>query len=59
MLVIKNIIVNNILPIVVISSISDLAEGTIGLQKRVFSLDYIAVTGLVLGLVVTSVRVGY
>lgn len=43
----------------VISSISDLAEGTIGLQKRVFSLDYIAVTGLVLGLVVTSVRVGY
>ena len=43
----------------VISGVRDLPEGTVRLQQRVFSLHYITITDLVLGLVVTSVRVGY
>lgn len=43
----------------VISGVSDLPEGTVGLQQGVLSLHYITITDLVLGLVVTSVWVGY
>lgn len=45
------------LPVVVIGGVSDLAEGTIGLEQRVFSLHDITIADFVLGLVVTSVGV--
>lgn len=44
-------------PVVVISCVGHLAERAIRLQQRVFSLHNIAITDLVLGLVVASVRV--
>ena len=43
----------------VISGVGDLAEGTIGLEQRVFTLDDVTVADFMLFLVVTSVGVGY
>lgn len=44
-------------PVVVVSGVGDLAERTVRLQQGVFALHDIAITDLVLGLVVASVRV--
>lgn len=41
----------------VISGVRDLAEGTIGLQQRVFSLDDITIAALMLGFVITGMGV--
>ena len=43
----------------VISGVGNLAEGTIGLEQRVFTLDDVTVADFMLFLVVTSVGVGY
>ena len=42
---------------VVVSSVLDLTHGAIGLHQRVVSVDRVTVAALVLGLVVTGVRV--